>query len=263
MEDTDERMSYTSSIFAVLPMLAAVAPLLGGVTAYYVSWRVPFVALAGWGFINAVFAPYFFVETRPSNPQRASSLGYNVEFRRVFYDRHICFLAFLQGAAMMVIFSVDVNLSLILARWFHQDELQIALKLAVIAAIFLVLGRVPGFLCQQFGAVKVLQMAMISAIIPIVGCFVLGSFYTNRDQFWLLLACVCLTQGFCISCTIVGNTLYFQPIEEVSRAAAGINTFFTMLFCAVGTFVSSTIQSGSDHALLHDFLGWLALTVLV
>lgn len=263
MEDTDERMSYTSSIFAVLPVLAAVAPLIGGVTAHFSNWRVPFVALAGWGFINAVCAPFLFVETRPSNPQRASSLGYNAEFRRVFYDRHICFLAFLQGAAMMVIFSVDVNLSLILARWFHQDEIQIALKLALIAAIFLVLGRVPGFLCQQFGAVKVLQFAMVFAIIPIVACGVLGSLPRAIDHFWILLVCVGLVQGFCISCTILGNTLYFQPVEEVSRAAAGINTFLTMLFCAVGTFASSTIQSGSDHALFHNFLNWLALTVLV
>lgn len=262
MEDADERMSYTSGIFALLTTLPAVAPFLGGVMGYWFSWRVPFVVLASWGFVNAIFAPSMFRETRPVNSDNRSIADYRAEFSRVFGDRHVLLLAFMQGAAMMTILSVDVNLSLILAHWFGQNQFQIALKLAFIAAVLLVVGLVPGLLVQQFGSVNVLRGIIMGSVIPMCTCFLVGSYGADMRYTLVLLLCICVTQGFCVSSTIVSNTLYFKPLKEVSRAAAGINTCLTMLCVVFGTLFTTTVKMHADD-LVKNLLNWLAFLLLV
>merc|ERR1740138_258175 len=135
-EKPEDRMGFMARFMSLLFLVPAVAPALGGAIANWVGWRASFFMLAGWGLANTFLVPYLLPETTPVDaPEDKSLEDYRSEFGRVIGNSHIMTLSCVAGIALLVIFVLDTNLSLILGDIFLQNPLQISIKLAALALV--------------------------------------------------------------------------------------------------------------------------------
>lgn len=258
--DPHERMAYTAGYFSVLFLVPIIAPALGGFVAHWTTWRLPFLMLSIWGLINTILILPVFGETRKLDLTDRTRAEYRAELQRIFSDKQLAVLAVVQAAGVMLIFSVDTSFSLLLSNVFYQNQFDVALKLAFIAVVCVASSIVLEILAKPFGSLKVLQGAMACSVIPIVGTFLVG-LYADRSWVWLFASICTVLLVSVVSC-IAADALYYMNVQDVSGPAAGINTFISMAFASVGTFISGMCVEHTRHH-VQALAFWLGGTMLV
>lgn len=264
ISDVDERLNYTGAITSLLILIPTISPVFGGCVASLVGWRIPFSMLAGWGVLNFIAALVLMPETKPPDDgdaeddrdDEAGPMG--SEIGRVFSDMKLLVLLLVEALAMTLILSVDTNFSLILTRDFHEKQLGISWKLAALAAVLIPGGILPASLTRCVGVFNVLRIASIASVVPIIGAGLAGFVF---EQSWIaLFIWVIVSQIVALAFVICCNTLYFQPVKDLSGAAAAFQTCMTMIIVAAGTGLSNFIVQERAHS-VRRLLVWLSATM--
>lgn len=245
IQDVEERMAYTSAYFSMLFLVPVIAPAFGGLVASCSSWRVPFVILSVGAAINTVCLIFFLGETRPVVRPPAPMKDLIAEVKRVFGDKNMVLVATVQAICAMIIMSVDTNYSLILADVFNQNQVACSVKLTLLAAVLVSGSILVEFLQRPFSSVQMLRVAMGITVIPIVGGMLAGWFVSNDWQPLFLSVAAFLVVS--IICCLSAELVYFQPVKDVSGAAAGMNTCVNLLFSTIGSFTSGFIVNHANN----------------
>lgn len=256
IEDKSERMAYTGAYFAILFLVPTLAPAYGGLVGHWLGWRAPFLILGVVATLNSILIVPYWKETRPVDMPGKVWQHYRDEFKRVLGDWQVAALVFMQGIALMILFTVDSNWPLVLAEAYHENEVRVAITLIVLAALLIPASIFPECLSGPFGSLNVLRGATALAFIPVVCCAVVGTWYV--DNSWVpLFISVCLCLLVAISCCTAAFSLCLQAFQELSGTAYGLLTGSNIILGAAGTVASSGFiqHSGTQSTRLAYWLG--------
>lgn len=245
-ETPEERVSFMGGVMVALVLVPALAPAFGGILGHYIGWRAPFFIMATWSFLNVPLMHWLGKETNPIDaPESKSIEDYKQEIKRVLGNMHFMTLAWVTSAGMMIVYAFDTNFSLIMGDVFGQNQLEIAWKTGCFCLSAIPAALLCGNLADHIGTVNILRVGILFALVPTIMGFVIGDFFSSTWQPLFVFAMI--TMFTCFTHAMGGESLYFQPVKDMSGAASGMMTFMTMVATSVGSVLSSSIvQPASD-----------------
>lgn len=203
-------------VVAALQMMAfvgiALAPLVGGLGAHYLSWRASFFGLALiWGLL-ASYAGLAMVECCPDG----ESQSYLSDLSRIL-DPHLLCLLLTESCVMGAYFTFNANSSYLAEVTFGES----VINSSEIMLVFGALCGIGAFLIERLRLGSVLQMARLAlSLLGAAGAIslLLGFFFS---QFlWGYLAGSFLQACVLMMALVSANVLFFEPLEDCAGMAA-------------------------------------------
>eukprot|EP00928_Gymnodinium_smaydae_P015400 TRINITY_DN15692_c0_g1_i1.p1 TRINITY_DN15692_c0_g1~~TRINITY_DN15692_c0_g1_i1.p1 ORF type:complete len:571 (+),score=48.77 TRINITY_DN15692_c0_g1_i1:40-1713(+) len=238
----NERLAFVSSVSTIVVIVPVIAPILGGMIGQWFDWRASFYLLSIWAAFNSLVIDAVLPETMADN---CDQQDYRAELKRALSERHLMALVLINGLASVVMSSVDSNLPHVLEVAFNQDAISISLKFALLVMCCILGGGILQLLSKRVETVNILRGAMVFAGVPILGSFSIGCLATSSWQ--PMVGNLCVVFFTLMLFDMTNRTLYFQPVKEVTGAAAGLRTFGTMMFTSPGAAVSSWIVTRATN----------------
>ncbi|CAE7543709.1 ydhC [Symbiodinium sp. CCMP2592] len=223
-------------VVAALQMMAfvgiALAPLVGGLGAHYLSWRAPFFGLALiWGLL-ASYAGFAMVECCPDG----ESQSYLSDLKRIL-DPHLLCLLLTESCVMGAYFTFNANSSYLAEVTFGES----VISSSEIMLVFGALCGVGAFLIERLRLGSVLQDARLAmSLLGAAGAIslLLGVFFSS-SFLWGYLAGSFLQAGVLMMALVSANVLFFEPLEDCAGMAASCEIVAqSVIPCALSAFAT-------------------------
>lgn len=233
VDDMETRQKWTIGLLVPSVIFPVLSPSVGGMIAAAVGWRVPFAMVALWGTVNGIGVNMMIRETMIAKPPETNFFA---EVVHVASNIHLTTLLLVASMMGMLSASVDTNLSIILTFTFRKSEVETSLLLGG-----LVLGYVVGlFFTRAFletvSVLRQLQISMMLLVLPITSSFVVAAFAT--DSLWVFYMNLVMTGSLVLVAVLCADSLFMQPIKEMSGAGSGLKVWIGMFMVSVGSFIS-------------------------
>jgi len=233
-------MSLMTMIFTAAPVIA---PSIGALLLTIWDWRVPFIVIAGCGFLMIVAVRLFLIETHVPNVEGHPIRQLHSSFAEFFSHRQSIFgllLLILPSAGFMSVIAVSSALTVEIYGFSVQ---QYGLIFAFAGLSILAGSALNRYLVLHFEILTCIKIGVV--LIAIAGIQMLIIAGLNEAPFWWLWSSVCLYM-FTIGIIMANATvLALDPLPKIAGVASSIIGTLQNIIGASGALLGAMIYDGT------------------
>ncbi len=233
-------MSLMTMIFTVAPVIA---PSIGALLLTIWDWRVPFIVIAGCGFLMIAAVRLFLIETHVPNVEGHPIRQLHSSFAEFFSHRQSIFgllLLILPSAGFMSVIAVSSALTVEIYGFSVQ---QYGLIFAFAGLSILAGSALNRYLVLHFEILTCIKIGVV--LIAVAGIQMLIIAGLNEAPFWWLWSSVCLYM-FTIGIIMANATvLALDPLPRIAGVASSIIGTLQNIIGASGALLGAMIYDGT------------------
>ncbi len=233
-------MSLMTMIFTAAPVIA---PSIGALLLTIWDWRVPFIVIAGCGFLMIAAVRLFLIETHVPNVEGHPIRQLHSSFAEFFSHRQSIFgllLLILPSAGFMSVIAVSSALTVEIYGFSVQ---QYGLIFAFAGLSILAGSALNRYLVLHFEILTCIKIGIV--LIAVAGIQMLIIAGLNEAPFWWLWGSVCLYM-FTIGIIMANATvLALDPLPRIAGVASSIIGTLQNIIGASGALLGAMIYDGT------------------
>jgi DHA1 family bicyclomycin/chloramphenicol resistance-like MFS transporter len=239
-KDAARLMSLMTMIFTTAPVIA---PSIGALLLTVWDWRMPFIVIAGCGFLMIASLRIYLYETHTPNKDGHPIRQLQQSFREYFSHRQSIFglmLLVLPSAGFMSVIAISAALTVDLYGFSVQ---QYGLIFATAGLSILAGSAVNRQLVLHFEILTCIKIGV--TLLAIAGVQMLLIAWLNAAPFWWLWSNVCVFM-FTIAILMSNSTvLALDPLPKIAGVASSIIGTFSNVSSACGALLGAALYDGS------------------
>jgi DHA1 family bicyclomycin/chloramphenicol resistance-like MFS transporter len=238
-------MSRLMLIMGAAPILA---PTAGALLLDSAGWRSIFWISAAYGLLSALLVWRLLPDTLPPHQRlRRSAMALLADYLQIAKERGFITNALMGGCTMFTIFAFLGGAPEVYIQHFGIAPTQFGLLFAVSAAGFIGASQVNPWLLTRFGARRVPEMALWTAIL-VIGALAVSAF-TGIGGFLGIYLPIVLAMGCCA--LVMPNSAVGALSRHPTRAGSASALMGTLQFClaASGSALVGALSDGTPAAM--------------
>jgi len=249
-------------MIAVVGVAPIVSPVIGGLVAQHLSWRLLFAGLAVLSVGGLLLVLQLLPETRPVEARTPGGLRHIASvLRELCSDRRFLGLIAIPGLTQASTFAFVASSAFVFVDLLHMTAAGYSLVFAITSVALIGGAQFSGGAVERFGAERV----VLTAILVDAAMALLFLVAAVADLLSLGLVCFIflLTFGSIGFIGSPSSVLALEPHHRVSGTAASLAGGFQMLMGALGSGFASALANGSAVPLAFVMSGCTLAALLV